>query len=63
MFFQDMVKKNTKKLNPEKKDAKPTPFESMLYTNLSGVIVVAHDVVYSSFDSVVSSLCISEAHT
>jgi hypothetical protein len=34
-----MVKKNTKTLNPEKKDAKPTPFESMLYTNLSGELL------------------------
>jgi UDP-galactose transporter B1 len=40
--LQDRVKKRTKELNPVKpgaKDPKPTPFESMLYTNLSGAIV------------------------
>lgn len=36
--LQDKVKKQTKALNKDKKDAKPTPFESMLYTNLSGAI-------------------------
>lgn len=34
-----MVKKETKAINKDKKDAKPSPFESMLYTNLSGAIV------------------------
>mmetsp|Transcript_9464 Transcript_9464/g.18349 ORF Transcript_9464/g.18349 Transcript_9464/m.18349 type:complete len:329 (+) Transcript_9464:68-1054(+) len=37
--LQDKVKKQTIALNPTKKGAKPTPFESMLYTNLSGAIV------------------------
>eukprot|EP00281_Chroomonas_sp_CCMP1168_P031423 CAMPEP_0206247124 /NCGR_PEP_ID=MMETSP0047_2-20121206/19639_1 /ASSEMBLY_ACC=CAM_ASM_000192 /TAXON_ID=195065 /ORGANISM="Chroomonas mesostigmatica_cf, Strain CCMP1168" /LENGTH=329 /DNA_ID=CAMNT_0053672621 /DNA_START=20 /DNA_END=1009 /DNA_ORIENTATION=+ len=37
--LQDRVKKQTKALNADKKDARPTPFESMLYTNLSGAIV------------------------
>ena len=37
--LQDRVKLKTKELNPEKKGAKPTMHESMLYTNLSGCLV------------------------
>mmetsp|Transcript_28015 Transcript_28015/g.66856 ORF Transcript_28015/g.66856 Transcript_28015/m.66856 type:complete len:329 (-) Transcript_28015:142-1128(-) len=37
--LQDRVKKTTAELNKDKKGAKPTPFESMLYTNLAGAIV------------------------
>lgn len=37
--LQDRVKKSTALLNKAKPGAKPTPFESMLYTNLAGAIV------------------------
>jgi len=35
--LQDRVKKSTAKINGDNKKAKPTAFESMLYTNLSGL--------------------------
>jgi UDP-galactose transporter B1 len=37
--LQEKVKKRTKELNPGTPNAKPTQYESMFWTNLSGVIV------------------------
>ena len=37
--LQDRVKRTTKALNPNMKHAKPSVYESMLYTNLSGAVV------------------------
>jgi len=37
--LQDRVKKTTKALNPRTPNAKPSVYESMLYTNLSGTVV------------------------
>jgi UDP-galactose transporter B1 len=36
--LQDKVKKTCKDINPEKKDAKLTPFEMMFYSNFSGAV-------------------------
>ena len=37
--LQDRVKRTTKALNPKKTNAKPSVYESMLYTNISGMFV------------------------
>jgi hypothetical protein len=36
--LQDKVKTTCKDINPEKKDAKLTPFEMMFYSNFSGAV-------------------------
>jgi len=45
--LQDRVKRTTKALNPNMKHAKPSVYESILYTNLSGAVVALGFAIFT----------------
>jgi len=64
--LQDRVKKTTKALNPRSPNAKPSMYESMLYTNLSGAIVALALAIWtnqlkSGFDECVKHPALARA--